>query len=136
MNKLIINQNIRLLNKIVKRTFLTAQFKELSQLEKLSNTKFNNYESLHKFSIERPEMFWSTLARSRLDWFKDFTQVTSGSFKNFENFNLKWFLDGKINVTYNCVDRHYKSTPDKIALIWEKDEPGTEEYLTYKYAIL
>ena len=119
-------QNILVLNKIQIRRFLNAPFKELDSFPKT----IDSYESLHKFSIQEPDKFWGTVARSRLEWFKDFKQVTQGDF-NDPDFKLKWFIDGKMNVSVNCVDRHYLKNPDKIALIWEKDQPDTEEYVTY-----
>lgn len=112
---------------VIRRSFLTASLPELSEFPKT----INSHESLHKFSIENRELFWSTIAKRRINWFKEFTQVTSGSFGD-EDFRLKWFADGKLNVSVNCVDRHYKKTPNKVALIWEKDEPGTHEKVTYK----
>ena len=83
-----------------KDQFLTASFVEMNQFPKA----INNYESLHKFSIENDELFWSTLAKSRLDWFKEFDIIKKGDFKD-ENFNLKWFIGGKLNVSGNfCQD--------------------------------
>jgi acetyl-CoA synthetase len=112
---------------LLKRNFLTASFPELKKFPKT----INSYESLHQFSVENPKQFWGTIARDRLEWFKDFEQVTTGDF-NDSNFNLKWFINGKINVSVNCVDRHYRKNPNKIALIWERDKAGTEQYVTYK----
>ena len=78
----------------VKRYFLTAKFPELSLFPKT----IQNYENLHKFSIENQAVFWGTLAKSRLEWYQEFKKVTEGTF-NDENFNLKWFIDGKLNVS-------------------------------------
>ncbi len=108
-------------------SFLTTPFPELKHFP---NT-IDSHESLHKFSIENADQFWSTIARSRLEWFQDFTAVSSGSFSDPE-FKAKWFIDGKINVTVNCVDRHYKKNPQKTALIWERDQQGTELFVTYE----
>lgn len=112
---------------ILHRSFLTAPFKELEHFPKT----INNYESLHRFSVENNEEFWGTLARSRIDWYNEFDKVTSGDFKD-DNLNPKWFVGGKLNVSVNCVDRHYLKNPKKVALIWEKDEPGNQEYVTYE----
>ncbi len=76
------------------RLFLTASFKELEHFPK----EIQSYEALHKYSIEQSDTFWSVLARSRLDWIKDFTQVSSGKFGD-RDFHLKWFLEGKLNVS-------------------------------------
>lgn len=107
---------------------LTFEFPaEIGQL----SDKITDYESLYKYSIESSDTFWSTLAKNRLEWFSEFDEVTTGSFNDPEA-NLKWFLNGKLNVSVNCVDRHYRKHPKKVALIWEKDEPGCEEYVTYE----
>lgn len=101
-----------------------AEFSHLSD-------EINCHESLYKYSIENREEFWSTLAKNRLEWIQMFDTVTDSSFES-DDVKLKWFLNGKINVSVNCVDRHYLKTPKKTALIWEKDEPGSEEYVTYE----
>lgn len=110
------------------RPFLTAKFPELTQFPK----DINSYETLHKFSIQENDLFWSTVAKSRLDWIRPFNKIREGEFGQTDSFDLKWFLNGKLNVSVNCVDRHCAKNPDKIALIWEKDEPGRQEYVTYK----
>lgn len=80
------------------RQFLTANFPELEKFPK----EIKNYESLHKFSIEHSETFWSTLANSRLDWFKSFDKVKEGDFDDkLDNFKLKWFINGKLNASGN-----------------------------------
>lgn len=74
--------------------FLTTNLPEL----KLFPDWIKSHESLYKFSIEQRDLFWQVLASTRLEWIKDFNKVTVGDF-NDENFNLKWFVDGKINVS-------------------------------------
>ena len=76
------------------RGFLTARMPELAQLP----DHIDSYERLHAYSLEHGEHFWSVMARQRLTWFQDFRQVTSGQFGD-PNVNVKWFLDGKINVS-------------------------------------
>ncbi|CAF0937496.1 unnamed protein product [Brachionus calyciflorus] len=108
--------------------FLTSKFPEV----KLFSKSINSYEDLYNFSIENNEEFWRTLALNRLEWFKEFDKVNNGlDFNDYENYEHKWFINGKINVSVNCVDRHYKKNPNKTAVIWDKDEPGTEQYVTY-----
>ena len=63
-----------------------------------STDKVNDHESLYKYSIENRELFWATLARSRLEWFQDFDEITSGDFAD-PNAHIKWFINGKINVS-------------------------------------
>jgi len=87
-----------------------------------------SHEELYRFSIEEPEKFWSTLARSRLTWDQDFH---TGMDCDFRQGKFNWFLGGKLNVSVNCVDRWAEVDPDRVAIVWEKDEPCQEERVTY-----
>lgn len=89
---------------------------------------FEEYKTLYEQSIKEPDLFW-TKAAERIDWFKPFTSVNSG---DFHDVNMKWFLNGKLNVSYNCLDRHVKNHAQDIALIWAKDEVGEYEKITYQ----
>ena len=104
---------------------LTTHMPESAEFDGVST-----YEDLYKFSINQPDRFWGTLAKSRLEWIKPFETVSNCNMNTGE---IKWFLGGKINISVNCVDRHAKLTPNKVALIWEKDEPGQTESVSYKY---
>ena len=68
----------------------------------------------------------------RIDWFKKFKEEVKYS-KN--NVSIKWFEDGMLNVSYNCLDRHAKKTPDKTAIIWEGDNPNDVK-ITYSELLL
>ena len=90
----------------------------------------STYLSMYKESIQDNDNFWQKHS-SRLDWYKKFTKIKN--FKYSKNdVSIKWFEDGKLNVTYNCVDRHAKSDPEKIAIIWEGDNPEDTKNITYK----
>ena len=89
----------------------------------------NNYDDLYKFSINNSDLFWSTLAKSRLEWIEPFHTISDC---DMNNGRINWFIGGKINVSVNCVDRHARENPDKTALIWEKDEPGETEHVSYQ----
>ena len=67
-------------------------------------------------------------ARELLSWHRDFSVVKHGS---FEDGNLAWFLDGELNVSYNCVDRHALATPDKVAILHNGDQPDDVRKVTY-----
>jgi acetyl-CoA synthetase len=73
------------------------------------------------------EGFWGRLAKAELDWHKPFTQVLDESKAPF----FRWFHDGELNASYNCLDRHLKTQPDKVAIIFEADD-GTVTKITYK----
>jgi acetyl-CoA synthetase len=89
---------------------------------------FKESQKIWKKSIEDMEGFWKEQAKS-IHWFKPYKKV-------WEKTNLfpgKWFVDGKLNVCYNCIDRHVKAGKgDRIAIIWEADEPGQVKKITYK----
>jgi len=89
---------------------------------------YHNHDELYKFSIHETDTFWGTLARSRLTWIRDFDRVSDC---DMESGRFSWFSGGKINVSVNCVDRHKEKDPSRLALIWDKDEPGQEEKITY-----
>ncbi len=91
------------------------------------------YEEMYKRSIADPDAFWAEQAR-RLDWIKPFTKVKNTSFEYPDVF-VKWFEDGELNVSANCIDRHLESLGDKPAIIWEPDEPD-EESRTITYGEL
>lgn len=82
------------------------------------------YESLYKQSIEDPEAFWADAA-SNLDWFAPWNAVLEGTFPT-----AKWFVEGKLNLCHNSVDRHALTSPDKVAILWE-GEPGELRRITY-----
>lgn len=86
------------------------------------------YEEVYKASVENPDKFWEQQARERLTWFQGFTQVRQGS---FEEGDIAWFLNGKLNVCYNCVDRHAIADKSRVAIIWEGDEPEDVRRITY-----
>lgn len=89
---------------------------------------FSQYESMYKESITEPEKFWGKHAREHLTWSKDFQTVHTGNLTNGDN---AWFLEGELNASYNCVDRHAIKNPDKAAIIYEADEPNEGRVVTY-----
>ncbi|HMH12841.1 MAG TPA: acetate--CoA ligase [Edaphobacter sp.] len=87
------------------------------------------YEAMYRRSVEQPEEFWAEAA-GELEWFAPWTKVLEPG-KDGSGFGAKWFIDGKLNVSYNCVDRHaLGARKDKVALLWE-GEPGEVRRLTY-----
>ncbi|HNU75488.1 MAG TPA: AMP-binding protein, partial [Deltaproteobacteria bacterium] len=88
------------------------------------------YEKMYKESIENPEAFWAKQAE-RLDWFKKWDKVMDYSFK--DNIYVKFFEGGKLNVSYNCLDRHVKSgKKTKAAIIWEGNDPSENKTFSYQ----
>ena len=88
------------------------------------------YKVMHKRSIEDPKTFWAGKATEHLDWFVPFTSTLQGS---FEHGDVRWFTGGKLNVSYNALDRHVEKPyyANDYALIWEGDEPNMVRKITY-----
>lgn len=87
-----------------------------------------SYQEMYKHSLADPQAFWGDLANSQLTWFHPFSRVLDW---DWQSGHSSWFLGGKINACYNCVDRHLPKRATQTALIWEKDEPGQQEYISY-----
>jgi acetyl-CoA synthetase len=91
----------------------------------------DQYKAMYDASIRDPEAFWSEHGK-RIDWIKPFTKVKSTSFAP-GNIDIKWFEDGTLNVSANCIDRHLETRGDQTAIIWEPDDPkDAAQHITYK----
>ncbi|KAK3622178.1 acetyl-coenzyme A synthetase 2 [Elasticomyces elasticus] len=88
----------------------------------------DHYKEMYKESISEPDKFWGKQARELLTWERDFQTVHTGSLAGGDN---AWFLEGKLNASYNCVDRHAIKNPDKPAIIYEDDEINQGRTITY-----
>ena len=86
------------------------------------------YQALYKRSIEDPDSFWGDMASEFLDWDQTWDTVASYDFVKGE---AAWFSGGKLNVSYNCIDRHLPERADQTALIWEGDDPADSKHITY-----
>ncbi|KYQ96727.1 acetyl-CoA synthetase [Tieghemostelium lacteum] len=86
------------------------------------------YKELYNESINSPITFWGEQANKFLTWFSPFTDVSIG---NLSQGDIGWFLNGKLNVSYNCIDRHLQENRDKVAIIFEGDEPNRVQKITY-----
>ena len=86
------------------------------------------YEEMYKQSIDDPENFWAEQAK-KVDWTKKWDKVMD---YDFNTADIKWYLGGKLNVTYDCIDRHLEERGDQKAIIWESDDPNLDKSYTYK----
>ena len=98
---------------------------------KISDPSLDLKEYLREYerSIENPEDFWNEKASS-INWIKKYSKIKESSFN--DDVSIKWFSDGSLNVSENCIDRHLKDRGDKVAIIWQGDEPGEYKKITYK----
>jgi len=87
------------------------------------------YEEMYKESISNPIKFWSEHGK-RIDWIKNYEKVRDFSYDQ-KNLYIKWFEDGTLNASYNCIDRHLKNNGNKTAIIWEGDSPDEQKSITY-----
>jgi acetyl-CoA synthetase len=88
------------------------------------------YKAMYQQSVVNPDGFWREQAK-RLDWIKPFTTVKQTSFDD-HRVDIKWFADGTLNVSYNCLDRHLAERGDQVAIIWEGDDPSESRNITYR----
>ena len=87
------------------------------------------YQDMYRQSVEDPDAFWGEHGK-RVDWIKPYSKVKNTSYAR-DNVAIKWFEDGTLNVAENCVDRHAAATPNRVALIWEGDDPADAKNITY-----
>ena len=95
-----------------------------------ANINAAQYDEQYKRSIDDPEGFWAEQAEKNLHWFKKWDTVLDWSY-DAKDLHIKWFEGGKLNVAYNCIDRHLESRGDQVAIIWEGDEPTEDKKITY-----
>ena len=88
------------------------------------------YLSMYKDSIENNENFWNQQG-GRINWTKKYSKTKNIKY-SAKDVSIKWYYDGTLNVSENCIDRHAKKTPNKIAIIWEGDDPSNSQKITYK----
>ena len=89
----------------------------------------DKYLELYERSIADPEGFWAEQAKTFLYWFKTWDTVWDW---NYHEARIKWFEGAKLNVCYNCVDRHLENRGDQTAIIWESDDPSVDLHITYR----
>ena len=88
------------------------------------------YKDMYARSVTDPDGFWGEEGK-RLDWIKPYTKVKNTDFGP-PDVSIKWFEDGTLNVSANCVDRHLAKRGDQTAIIWEGDDPSKSKHVTYK----
>ena len=90
---------------------------------------FEEYKKQYDASVDNPDRFWGDIAQT-FTWQKPYTQVCEW---DFEGPDIKWFVDGQMNITENCLDRHLEKRGNKLALIWEPNDPKERAVrLTYR----
>ncbi len=90
----------------------------------------DKYRAMYEASINDPEGFWRREGQ-RIDWMKPYTKIKNTSFDP-HNVSIRWFEDGTLNASANCVDRHLAKRGDQVAIIWEGDDPADHKEITYR----
>src|ERR1044072_3867741 len=88
------------------------------------------YQAMYERSVKDPNGFWAEQAK-RIDWMRSFTKVKNTTYGP-GNVSIKWFEDGTLNVSANCLDRHLAKRGDQVAILWEGDDPSKSRKITYR----
>ncbi|MEK7821082.1 MAG: acetyl-coenzyme A synthetase N-terminal domain-containing protein, partial [Pseudomonadota bacterium] len=87
------------------------------------------YLEMYDRSVKDPEGFWGEHGK-RIDWIKPYSKVKDTSFQ--PPVHVRWYHDGTLNASANCIDRHLKTRGNQTAILWEGDDPGDSKKITYK----
>ncbi len=98
-------------------------------LQETAHITDEQYQSLYQASINDPDAFWGEQAEKFISWEKTWDKVSEWDFKEG---TASWFINAKLNVSVNCIDRHLPERGDQVAIIWEGDDPGEDKKITYK----
>jgi acetyl-CoA synthetase len=109
--------------------FNLSDFPQADATRKAAQLSAEDYQRLYRQSVEQPDVFWAEQAGEFLDWSSPWDQVQQCDLKTGA---ASWFKGGKLNVSYNCTDRHLAKRGDQVAIIWEGDNPSESAEITYK----
>ncbi|MGK0375401.1 MAG: acetyl-CoA synthetase [Arenicella sp.] len=98
-------------------------------IKKSTHLTKSEYQEMYARSLADPDDFWAEQANTNLDWFKPFDRVSE---YDFHSGDIKWFEGGKLNVSYNCIDRHLATRANQTAIIWEGDDPSQSKRISYQ----
>ena len=110
-----------------------SEYKEFAPTKELAASAHidkQGYEASYARSLADNDAFWAEHAK-RIDWIKPFSKISDVSYEK-PDVHIKWFEDGTLNASANCLDRHLASRGDQTAIIWEGDDPDTAKHITYK----
>ena len=105
-------------------------FKVNEEWSKNALINADQYESDYSKSFDNNEDFWKEQG-NRIDWITPYTKVKDVSYQQ-KDFKIKWYYDGELNASANCIDRHLATKANQTAIIWEGDDPSQSKYITYK----
>ena len=116
-----------------KKSLKTSQetiFKTKSDWIKKSLANKKQYEKKYNYSLKQNDDFWKKEGR-RINWIKPYNKIKDVKYSKTD-VHIKWFYDGTLNASANCIDRHLKKNKDKTAIIWVGDDPKVQKKISYK----
>ena len=108
---------------------MTEKCKPSQDIINNSHINADQYEKMYQESINQPDHFWAENGK-RIDWIKPYSKISNYSY-DLNNLSIKWFEDGTLNASYNCIDRHVLKNGNKTAIIWEGDDPKEQKIISY-----
>ena len=99
------------------------------QAKQVTHIDADSYQAMYQQSIDSPDAFWAEQASKFIDWISPWQQVSS---VDYHSGDISWFNGAKLNVSYNCIDRHLTTKADDIAIIFEGDEPNSDAKISYQ----
>ncbi|MAS83465.1 MAG: acetate--CoA ligase [Legionellales bacterium] len=104
-------------------------YKVSGEISKNAHIDEKKYKEMYARSINDSDVFWEEQAEEFITWFSKWDIIQEW---NFSDITISWFKNAKLNVSYNCIDRHLEKRGDQIAIIWEGDDPDDQKYITYR----
>ena len=108
---------------------MSEKFKPSENLINKSHINADKYERMYHESINQTDQFWAKNGK-RIDWIKPYSIISNFSY-DIDSLSIKWFEDGTLNASYNCIDRHVFENGNKTAIIWEGDNPNEQKIISY-----
>ncbi|MDH5572657.1 MAG: acetate--CoA ligase [Gammaproteobacteria bacterium] len=100
-----------------------------ANIASMAHINEESYNTLYKQSVDDPAGFWAKQAKDFLSWYKPWDKTLDW---DYNKGLIRWFEGGKLNVSYNCIDRHLEKRADQVAIIWESDNPDVDKKITYR----
>jgi acetyl-CoA synthetase len=107
----------------------TSIYPVFDSIKQRTHLSKDQYQEMYARSLADPDGFWAEQATANLDWFSPFDTVSE---YDFHSGDIKWFEGGKLNVSYNCIDRHLATRANQTAIIWEGDNPDQSKHISYQ----
>lgn len=108
---------------------LQSRYPVMEQARARTHIDAETYDKMYRESIENPDVFWAAQAEKFIDWIKPWDQVSE---VDYHQANISWFKGAQLNVSYNCIDRHLPTKANDTAIIFEGDEPDSQDHISYQ----